>query len=739
MNHKLAVSVLIASLLQSLVLGQSETYTIKKASFSSDIYDEFSPVYFNKGLVFSTNRNLSLLNYSTAQNKGLFKINYIDTTGDVELKDQKLLLKILKAKSSKDTIGGTKWEDSRLFSKSLTTKFNDGPVTFNSRRDTIYYSRNLEVGPVLRDVSSPRNKLGIFYAILEGTNWTKIREFRINNEWYNVTTPSLSPDSKRLYFASDKPGGLGGSDLYYCQWKDDYWNDPVNLGPTINTKGNEAYPFITPSGELLFSSDGLPGFGGKDIFFSRFSDTTWMVPVHLDAPVNSAKDDFGIVTDSLMNTGYFSSNRDGSSDIFYFRTVFPQIFYSSIQRENQYCFTFRDSGAIVVDTLNLEYVWDFGDGKKASGIAARHCYAGPGKYYVKLDIIDRATRSLFFSKLSYKVNLKDFEQPYINSPDLLVKGVMSDFDGLKSFFPEHKIQNYSWNFGDGSREQGERVKHSFTAGGEYLVNLELTLKDDSTNNTHKTGSSRRIVVVNDDQERLAQIARNRLSKSVYPDISKYSNASVTPYYSAESELKQEAVYQVELISSAIKIDLKSNLFSFVPKKYTVEEFFNSDSALYSYVVDQQMSLMATYITYKEMKSSGYKNVRTKMVILKDPAAKELNNIKKVYGTLTDSYFDSFNRLTSSAYLLLDQIVKILNKYPAIKLEVIVHTDNTGLPEEKLVLSQNHAQAIASYMINRGINTRRIVAKGLGSSRPVAPNFLEKDRKLNRRIDFRIVN
>ncbi len=163
---------------------------------------------------------------------------------------------------------------------------------------------------------SGRNKLGIFYAVLEGKKWTKIRELRFNNEWYNVTTPYLSPDGKRLYFASDKPEGYGGSDLYYCEWKNDYWSDPVNLGPVINTKGNESYPFVNPAGELLFSSDGHPGLGGKDIFFSRPKDNDWLPPVRLDPPVNSQYDDFGIITDSLMSEGYFSSKRNKSVDIF---------------------------------------------------------------------------------------------------------------------------------------------------------------------------------------------------------------------------------------------------------------------------------------------------------------------------------------------------------------------------------------------------------------------------------------
>jgi hypothetical protein len=713
MESKLLITFLLTFSLQQLIVGQEKTYTIKKASFSSEKYDEFSPVYYKNGIVFCTNRNRSLSNHSTSQNKGLFKINYIDTTRK------------------------TNWRRARLLSKSLKTKMNDGPVTFNSTGDTIYYSRNLEVSSNLHDISGPRNKLGLFSAVLVRKGWTKIRELRINNEWYNVTTPWLSPDGKRLYFASDKPGGYGGSDLYFCNWKNDYWDNPVNLGPVINTRGNEAYPFINPSGELFFSSDGHPGMGGKDIFFSRYADTAWLPPVRLDPPINSQFDDFGIITDTLMSEGYFSSNREKSIDIFHFRTNFPQIFYTSNQKENQYCFSFSDSGAIVIDTLNLKYVWDFGDGKKASGAVAKHCFPGPGKYIVKLDIIDRTSGNLFFSKLSYSLDLRDFEQPYINSPDVSVKGELIDFDGLKSHLPGHKILSYAWDFGDGTRLPGESIKHAFKEKGEFLVNLGLTLKD-STGIIHKTGVTKKILVLDNIQERASYPAKNSSSKPGLPDIRKYDNANIKPLYSAETEFNQNAEFQVELLSSKTKIGINNNIFRNVPRKYVVKEIFDQDAGIYSYILDQQMNLMATYIAYKEIVGYGFKGARTRIEIIRDPAAKELNNLKKIFGTLTDSYIDSYGRLTSNAYLLLDQVVKIMNKYPEVRLEVAVHTDNIGLQATNLTLSQTRAQLIIDNLMNRGINAKRLIATGFGGSKPIAPNYLEKERILNRRVDFTII-
>jgi outer membrane protein OmpA-like peptidoglycan-associated protein len=126
------------------------------------------------------------------------------------------------------------------------------------------------------------------------------------------------------------------------------------------------------------------------------------------------------------------------------------------------------------------------------------------------------------------------------------------------------------------------------------------------------------------------------------------------------------------------------------------------------------------------------------MILNDPAARELNNIKKIFGTFTDSYFDSYDRLTSNAYLLLDQIVKIMNKYPALKIEIAVHLDDTGSHEEKLTLSQKYAQTLVTYIIDKGIDKSRLIPKGYGGSKPIASNVLKEDRNLNRRIDFIII-
>ena len=234
---KIRTSALLLTIIltEGVIFSQQEPYTVTKSAFSTDMYDEFAPAFYRDGLVFCTDRGQAV----SSQGQAVVKMFYADTA----------------ANNSR----------SKPFSKDLKSKLNDGPVTFNRSFDTIYYSRNLVIDGNFKLLSTYRNKLGLFYAVAEEKGWGRIREIRFNTEWFNITMPCLSHDGMRLYFASDKPDGIGGLDLYYSNWKNGYWEDPVNLGPEVNTEGNETYPFINETGELFFASDGRNGLGGKDI------------------------------------------------------------------------------------------------------------------------------------------------------------------------------------------------------------------------------------------------------------------------------------------------------------------------------------------------------------------------------------------------------------------------------------------------------------------------------------------
>lgn len=450
-----AVILLFLCLLSEFLLhAQNENFIVTRTSFSSHITDEFSPAYYRDGLVFCANRGAgSIIGYTDNQ-KGLFKILFV-----------------------KKTMSG--WNQPEIFTSDLTTFFNDGPITFNPSGNIAYFSRNIRKESKLGNVNDTTNKLGIFYAELSGEKWIDIRPFDYMDTEYNYSSPSLSPDESRLYFSSDKPGGYGGMDLYFCEIADGKWMEPVNMGPLINTAQSESFPFASPDGKLFFSSDGHPGFGGKDIYYTSQTAGKWITPVHLDSAINSIADDFALITDSIFEKGYFSSNRMKTDDIYSFSILQPQFAHCDTIQENNYCFTFYDEKQQLIDTVPVTYCWDFGDGQIRKGKEVKYCFPGAGEYTVRLTILDAIEGKAIADKVEYKVDLKDIEQFIIGSDNIGMINQPLSFQAVKTGLPDFNPNKYFWNFGEGFRPGGPIESKIFGRKGEYTVQLGLWGQKDS--------------------------------------------------------------------------------------------------------------------------------------------------------------------------------------------------------------------------------------------------------------------
>jgi outer membrane protein OmpA-like peptidoglycan-associated protein len=701
---------LLLFLFSSISLGQTENYFIRKASFSSEKYDEFSPVFFRKGIVFCSNKNTGLLSgYSTSNNKGFFKINYIDTAGNPQ------------------------WQQSKLLPGDVNSHFNNGPATFSPAGDTIYFSRNLIVDGSYRDVTGPGNKLGLFYAVLKNGEWTGVTEMRFNDNSYNVTTPYLSPDGKTLFFASDKPEGYGGADLYSSKWKDGYWDNPVNLGHRINTGGNEAYPFINGSGELFFSSDSLPGKGGKDIFYSRYVDTAWIKPVGLNAPVNSSRDDFGFIADNVTGKGYFTSNRNNMLDIYSFRTLLPQFFYCMEQRDDQHCLSLSDDASIDIDPINLQYQWDFGDGKKLSGYVVNHCFSGPGKYIVTQNIVERKSGKIVFNKMTVEVQIKESDLPYIQSEDTTVKGVpVSLMSGGE--VNGYETLSYIWDLGNKVPQRGKSVSYSFPEKGKYPVKLLINRKEKSSGKLSQVCVVKEIFVKSSLNEKVIRDdSANTLGG--LDKIADVRNASVLRKYSARDALSNKAVFHVQIMTSPAKIPPENSRFDNISPEYNLRSIRLDDNT-YSYIIDEEPDFMSAYPAFKDAVSRGYKDAKIVTWIPVDAGERDLWNFKRTYGSSADLFFtrNGFSILAKGTTIL-DQLVLLLKRNPGMKILIAVHTDDTGLQTNNLMVSRRQGTSILDYLVSKGIEKERLSATGYGSSRPIAQNYPESERRKNNRVTF----
>jgi outer membrane protein OmpA-like peptidoglycan-associated protein/tetratricopeptide (TPR) repeat protein len=154
----------------------------------------------------------------------------------------------------------------------------------------------------------------IYVSENSGGYWSPIRSLseKINLSGSWESQPTISADGHTLYFVSDRVGGFGGYDIYRVVKSDSgIWGTPINLGAVINSKGNEKSPFIHPDGKTLyFSSDGLMGLGGYDIFYTKLDESgTWSKPVNIGYPINSPEDEVGLFVSTDGTKGFFASNK----------------------------------------------------------------------------------------------------------------------------------------------------------------------------------------------------------------------------------------------------------------------------------------------------------------------------------------------------------------------------------------------------------------------------------------------
>ena len=214
-----------------------------------------------------------------------------------------------------------------LFIPNVMTKYHEATATFDASGKTMYYSTNIVKKNKLVVDETRTNNFQIIKGSVVNNKLENPQKVFFDSDDYSVGHPSLSEDGKLLFFASDMPGGYGQTDLYYVKIAaDGTMSSPVNLGPKINTLGNDLFPFFR-NGILYFSSDGHYGWGDLDVYESTFlSDGTFSEPRNLGAPINSNKDDFSFIIDKSDSYGYLSSNRaggKGDDDIYSFKKGKP--------------------------------------------------------------------------------------------------------------------------------------------------------------------------------------------------------------------------------------------------------------------------------------------------------------------------------------------------------------------------------------------------------------------------------
>ncbi len=259
-------------------------YIVKKDALFNSKYSDFSPAYGND--------TYTVLYFTSSRDESAGD----DINGITGMKNCDIYM------SEKDEKG--KWKKPVKLEGGPNSEYEDGTPAFTPNFNTMY----ITYCPVDAQYARPAQ---IMKSSRADANWSASTPYiaESNDTLNSYAHPAISPDGEWIYFVSDMPGGYGGLDLWRVEM-DGRFIGAQNLGPDINTAGNEMFPTFRRNGELYFSSDGHPGMGGLDIFKAvSTSDSTWTIE-NLKSPVNSFADDFGMTFEGDYTRGFFSSNRN---------------------------------------------------------------------------------------------------------------------------------------------------------------------------------------------------------------------------------------------------------------------------------------------------------------------------------------------------------------------------------------------------------------------------------------------
>jgi outer membrane protein OmpA-like peptidoglycan-associated protein len=524
------------------------------------------------------------------------------------------------------------------FREKLNKKYHEGPASFNKDFTFMAFTRNNYDGKSSDNIV----KLQLFTSELKDNKWQTAVPMHFNSKEYSVGHASLSPDGKTIIFASDMPGGFGGVDLYVIYRNSDgTWTDPKNLGKTVNTEGNEMFPFFHPENLLFFASNGHPGLGGLDIFVTDIKDIiSPSIPENIGIPANSSYDDFAFILDNEQKSGYFSSNRitgHGDDDIYMFKLFSPFTFPKILRG------TATDSKGNILTNVEVILYDDKGN------IVGKSITTEDGKYKFNID-----------------------------------KNIVYNLTGNKQKYSEGK------NTGDA------------------------------------TGTEREII--------------SDLILDPTPEFSLYCLIS--------DEKTKMPLDSVEIILTNNISGEKETIITEKPGDFLRQLTENklNDFISYSLSLKRKGYLSENFNYTKTLDHPGQYNMHEDLGIVmnKIEIGTDLGKLVKV----NPIYFDlDKSNIRPDAAIELDKIVKVMNEYPTMVIELGSHTDCRGSASYNMSLSDRRSKASAEYIKQRIPNPSRIYGKGYGESKLVNHCECEGQKKVpcseeehqaNRRTEFKII-
>lgn len=694
------------------------SYRIEYVGINSSSAD-FSPVYYKKGLVFVSGRSANsgirrVFNWDASSFLDLFYLEDLKAIGNessgasaigssTQTPIQKSAPPSKKlgtdyytpptpndaktvGRKGNEYITGSKDLDyeenptipTEKFSKNLNSKYHEGPCAFFHDGSKIIFTRNSQIGGggvFGQKKNATINRLKLYSAEFEDNDWRKIKEIPFNSNDYSCGHPTLTIDDKIMYFVSDMPGGYGGTDIWMTRYNNGEWTKPQNLGGAVNTRGNEMFPFIDERGNLYFSSDFHPGLGDLDIFFIPMNTATGMPSGkvrNLGAPLNSNKDDFGIITDSERQTGFLSSNRKrgGTDDDIYKFTRLGTLYGCRELIVNIYDSETKKP----FDRIRFEYETKGNTLSRESAI----------------------TSSLGTIKLCLEAD--------------------NDF----SFFV--KQNGY----------QAETVSFSNKEASDYESSkLDIYLKKE-------------IIVIDKNKKNKPAETKAQTENDIL--VARRNGNPVSTIFrgivTAGKDSTPIAGVKIKFINQCTGIAQEMTTGS--DGSYEFKRELNCDYILESF--KENFGKSTELVARVEEKRSIINILRKKTPApntgsLFDTKLYKVGDVVK----LDNIYYDSESyKIRKDAARELEKLVRTMQKNPNMIIEIRSHTDTRGNALDNLSLSQRRANEVVDFLVDKGVARARMRGVGKGESEPVnscgdGVQCTEAEHQRNRRTEFKILS
>lgn len=680
---------------EELMQKNADIYEITPLDFNSNL-DDFSPAIFNDQIIFASER---------AVNGPVHRES--TWTGESFLE----LYEVVRKKEN----GVYTYSRPEKYAKNINSKYHDAAVSFSKKKDEIFFTRNNLIGSKVGKSDEGIIKLKVFSAKSAGEEgkWGELESLPFNSDEYSVAHPSLSGDGMFLYFASDMPGGFGGMDIYRSEKESGRWGPPMNLGPNINTEGNEIFPSSDMNtGRLYFSSDGLIGLGGLDLFYTEDrGNNDWTSPENLGYPINTVSDDFALILEEDGRSGYFTSDRSGGvggDDIYAFKKI-------AVPME-VYVFDETTSEPLEGATVNIGCkgvdMMTGSNGKVIIDIKPGNCcdFKASMEEYEENTAQGCATEEDFTMPQMIKIPLKkakSFELSVLvfdAESGLTVEGaevsleadcegevppvVYTDASGRATFELKEeccyrvkamKQPTYLAGFAENLCTKGMNSSETL----EATINLQPTIvTSDITNNIQNGGTT----------------TNPAASKGYYED-------PVTRLY----------------------IDEETG-------EYANDTYPDGSVFTRGVMVSEPTQ---TAPTYTETTST------TDDAFVQSGSTKDLT-VGEAIPFLLHIYYD-FNKsyIRDDAETELQKLLTVMSENPDIIIEIGSHTDSRASDRYNIRLSQRRAESVVRWLVSNGVERERLVPRGYGETMRVndcANNVpcSERDHQLNRRTEFKVI-